>query len=96
MPGSIVSEVSSIVAGAYLTIQPAVGTEWGIQTIFHADDINIEFGDGANWIVVDDATGSGIYSRYLFLCTNDHYIRIENNSAGAALIGYTGTVLRVP
>jgi len=96
MPGSIQSNIASVDAGDYLTIQPAADNEWGIQTIYHEDDIIIWFGTGATWIEVDTVTGGGIYARYLFMCTNGHYIRIENNTAAAKLIGYTGTVLRVP
>lgn len=96
MPGSIVSNIESVDDGNHLEIQPAADTEWGIQTIYHEDDVTIQFGDGADWITVDTVSGGGVYVRYLFMCTNDHYIRVTNTSGGAALIGYVGTVLRVP
>jgi hypothetical protein len=88
--GDVVNDLQSINAGSYLDIQPSAGVETVIHNIYHNGDITIEFYDGSNSCIFDTDTGSGVYARYAFHCTNTKRIRVKNTAATAKLIGYDG------
>ena len=91
--GDVVSEITSIAAAAYMTIQPGVGIEWVIHNIYHADDITVEFYDGANSLVFATEQGAGCMAYFAFHLNNTHYLRVKNaHISDAKLIGYDGVV----
>jgi hypothetical protein len=93
--GDVVSGLSSIAAGAYLTIQPTAPVEEVIHNIYHEYDVQLEFYDGSNALVFDAEAGAGVYARYAFHCTNDRYIRVKNTHGSLAkLIGFDGVITR--
>jgi hypothetical protein len=92
--GNVASNLSSILASAYLDIQPDSGVEWVIHNIYHEDNVQLEFYDGSNSLVFDVDYGMGIWAWYEFHCTNTRRIRVKNLASSAKLIGYDGVVTK--
>ena len=92
--GDVFSGISSIVAGAYLDIQPTGTVEAVIHNIYHDGGIQLEFYDGTNSLVFDTVVGDGVYTRYNFHVTNTRRIRVKNTASTTQLIGYDGIQTR--
>ena len=93
--GDVVSEISNIAAGSYLTIQPSAGNEWVIHNIYHEYDIQLEYYDGADEIAFDTDTGAGVYAKFAFHVNNSHYLRIKNTHGSTTYsIGYDGIITK--
>ena len=90
--GDMVGALSSIASGSTLDVQPAGTEEWIIHNIYHEDDIELQFYDGANVITFDSELGSGTYSRFSFHCKNALRLRVKNNASSNKLIGYDGVI----
>lgn len=90
--GDAVSGLSSISAGANLTIQPSAGVEWIIHNIYHEAEAELYVVEGSNDLLFGSSGGKGSWSAYYFHVTNTHYFEVENTNAGAKLIGYDGIV----
>jgi hypothetical protein len=91
--GDIVSDIESIAASGYLTIQPTGTEEWIIHNIYHEWDVDLQFYDGANALTFDTDPGANVYPRYAFHCNNTRYIRVKNiHISSAKLIGYDGVI----
>ena len=89
--GDVVSDLQSVAAGAYLTIQPASGVEIVIHNIYHEYDVELSFYDGTNEIAFDSDTGAGAWCNFAFHATNTLYFRVKNSdTSNARLIGYDG------
>ena len=88
--GDVFSGISSIVAGAYLDIQPTGTVEAVIHNIYHDGGIQLEFYDGTNSLVFDTVVGDGVYTRYNFHVINTRRIRVKNTASTTQLIGYDG------
>jgi len=73
--------ITSVAAGAYFDIQPAVGVEVVIHNITHGTDSQLEFYDGTNFVVVDTQTGNGSWMWMFLHCTNSNYYRVKNTNA---------------
>jgi hypothetical protein len=91
--GDIASGLASVDAGAYLEIQPGVGVEWVVHTIYHESDIELYFSDGGNNLLFDSVGGMGATSCALHV-TNARWVRVKNTDAAPKLIGYDGVVTR--
>ena len=92
--GDVFSGISSIVAGAYLDIQPTGTVEAVIHNIYHDGGIQLEFYDGTNSLVFDTVVGDGVYTRYNFHVINTRRIRVKNTASTTQLIGYDGIQTR--
>ena len=93
--GDIHIALESVAAGGFLDTAPGAGREANIHNIFHVTDISIELYDGTNQIeFVADRAGVGALSYYTFHITNSIRIRIKNEDAGTALLGYSGVITK--
>jgi len=90
--GDAVGDVSSINAGATLTIQPGAGVEWIIHNIYHAAEAELKVIKGGNELLFETSGGMGSWNAYFFHVTNAQYFKVKNTNAGAKLIGYDGIV----
>ncbi|MCW3994590.1 MAG: hypothetical protein NWE98_00365 [Candidatus Bathyarchaeota archaeon] len=91
--GDVTKNLQSIAAGAYLDIQPSGTAEWVIHNIYHEYDVQLEVYDGTNSLIFDIDSGTGVYAKYAFHCTNAQRIRVKNTHTSVAkLIGYDGIV----
>lgn len=88
--GAVKGGLSSIAAGARLTIQPSGSEVWTIHNIFTEDSATLEWTDGTNVLAFDSQTGKGAWTGMFFHVTNSLYIRVKNDAASAKLIGYSG------
>lgn len=70
-------------------IQPPAGEEWEIQVVWHGNDLDIKFGDGANWIKFS-AVGEGVEEQLKYSIDNTYYLQLENTSGVDAYYGYMG------
>jgi len=93
MAGAAVTEITSVAAGAYLSIQPGAGVEWTIHNISVPIGTSAELYkyNGTNEILVD-SNPSGGWSGEFFHNTNSIYYRVKNTSASTAYFGYDGII----
>lgn len=89
--GDAVVGDSSISNNSYLDIQPSLGAEWFIHSIFHADAVEIHWYDGSNDILVGSPTGPN-WEAISARVTNDIYLRVKNIAGATMSIGYSGVV----
>lgn len=92
----IVFGPTSVAAGSYLDLQPAVGVEVSIHNINHAGAIQLYFYDGVTFalvpsVVVADATPLVTMA---LRGTNEKYYRVKNITASAILISADGLVTK--
>ena len=90
--GDAIGDISSVNAGAVLTIQPGAGIEWIVHNIFHEGEVKIYVVKSTNELLFDDAAAKGSWSAYFFHLTNAQYFKVENTNAASKLIGYDGIV----
>ncbi|WP_026694075.1 hypothetical protein [Peribacillus kribbensis] len=94
--GDLITNVTSVAAGAFLDIIPGSGAEWIISNINYGNTtIEIYQSDGTNNILCDQQVGTstgGAAWGLSLKCTPTRYYRIKNTSASAAYIGYDGIV----
>jgi len=91
--GDVVSNLQSVSASAYLTIQPSAGVEWVIHNIYHESDIEVYFTNGTNEVKVDSESGNGDLQG-VWHVTNSYYLKVKNVDTAAKLIGYDGVVTK--
>jgi len=91
--GDVVSNLQSVSASAYLTIQPSAGVEWVIHNIYHESDIEVYFTNGTNEVKVDSESGNGDLQG-VWHVTNSYYLKVKNADTAAKLIGYDGVVTK--
>lgn len=92
--GDVVSGLSSVSSGNYLSMQPAGSDEWVIHNICHdAGDFNLYFYDGSSRVLVDihqsGNSGGGWLGLFLH-CTNSRYYQVQNTEGSAKNISYDG------
>jgi hypothetical protein len=93
--GDTKSDLQSIASAARLTIQPAAGEEWIIDSLFAQADAEIEVFDGTNILVLDTSPTTGRWWANLALrLTNGKYLRLKNLNAASKLLGYMGVQLK--
>lgn len=92
--GDAVGSVTLIVAGASLTIRPAVGKEWAIHNVFHAEDAELRVVNGSNKLLFASSSAKGSWSAYYFHLTYVQYFEVKNTNAASRLIGYDGVVMK--
>lgn len=84
--GDAVFYSGSIANNDYLTIQPAAGTEVIVQNIYYPAAVEIERGDGTNWIRFDADTTYGAKHDRVFRASNTQYLRVKNISGASVYI----------
>jgi hypothetical protein len=88
--GDVKSDLQSIAAAGFLSLQPGAGEEWVIHNIYHESKVELYFYDGSNSLLFDADTGLGVWAWYEFHVTNSKYIRVKNTDSVAKLVGYDG------
>jgi hypothetical protein len=92
--GDVVSNITSVGAGARLSIQPGAGVEWVIHNIWVGSttaSFDLEIFDGANNLtVVSSGGGPLLISNMVIHVNNSIYPRVLNNDGNARLIAYDG------
>lgn len=92
--GDAVGTMESVANNAYLTVRPAVGEEWIIETILLGGVGDVEYYDGTTSIDITTAEAAGALENRGDTLTRDLYLRIQNTSGGLANFGYIGYKLR--
>lgn len=96
--GDSVSDLQSLASDGTLDIQPAVGAEYLIHTIFSGQGKALEVyvagaGSPTLYALVDSLSGGSAHSLTLRV-TNSTYLRLKNVSGGTAYVGYMGVVTK--
>ena len=89
--GDVVSALSSISSGSFLTIQPGAGVEWIIHNIYFNDAIEVHVYDGSNSVRFRTFVDPGIFPWVNFKVTNSRYLRVKAANV-TTLIGYDGVI----
>lgn len=92
--GDAITGISSITAGASLTIRPGSNIEWCIHNIFCGESCEIYFTDGNLLVKFDTNSANSGWKNQVFFLTNSYYITVKNISAVTATYGYTGVVTK--
>lgn len=82
--------ITSVAAGGYFDIQPSAGVEVVIHNISHGSGAQLEFYDGANFVVVDTQVGAGAWMGMFLHCTNAKRYRVKNIGASSTNIACDG------
>jgi cytoskeletal protein RodZ len=92
--GTLVSKTNN----STLDIQPGVGAEWFVHSLFSEQGLSMEV------YRVDDATGTnkkktmtlvgGEAQRLTMRVTNDRWIQLKNVSGSTQFIGYEGVITK--
>ena len=90
--GDVVKGLSSIITGAFLTIQPGAGAEWIVHNIYHQADVELYVTDGSNDVKFDADSSFGAWTGMFFHLTNDQYLKVKNTNASSKFLGYDGVV----
>ncbi len=86
----VISSMSSISNGNYLTIQPSVGVEWVIHNILANGNIELYKTDGANQILIASDFESLLMLR--LHPNSTYYYEVKNISGATMYIGYDGII----
>lgn len=92
--GDVTSDIQSVSAGAYLSLQPTAGIEWVIHNLFYEGAAEIYFYDGTNRIKITSDSAGGSLIQQFFHCTNSRYIQIKNVEVSSKLLGYDGIITK--
>lgn len=92
--GDAVGSISSVANNAYLTVRPATGEEWIIETILLGAVGDVEYYDGTTSIDITTNEPAGALENRKDTLSRDLYLRIQNTSGGPANFGYIGYKLR--
>ena len=74
----------------YLDIQPSVGQECVIHTIYHENGCELYLTDGSVEFKFDSDESGGVWYGLTLHVTNDLYVRIKQTNASASYVGYDG------
>jgi hypothetical protein len=86
---------SSVANDAYLTIQPASGDEYIINSIWAAGAIEIYMTDGTNNVLVENtAVEPYSFNGCKWIASNTYYLKVKNVSGGSIYIGCSGLVIK--
>lgn len=94
--GDVFANVESVDNDAYMTIQPASGAEAVVTyiTVNGGGKVKISHYDGTNEAIIVDLSSAGgdaiPFSGQGFPVTNTDYLRVQNKSGGALIMGYAG------
>jgi hypothetical protein len=92
--GDSVTNHSSILNGAFLTIQPGAGAEWLITNVYANGAFELYRTDGTNLIFLDATIAQGSFQNRKMIATYTIYFAIKNISGGTIYMGYDGFVIK--
>lgn len=81
---------TSVPAGGFLTIQPAVGVEAVIAKIHHEGPVELYTSNGTNDLKFDSDTAGGVFNNLGEQITNTFYLKVKNTDTVARLVSYSG------
>jgi hypothetical protein len=88
--GSVKQDLQVIASGDFLTIQPPVGEEWTLHTIYSAGVSELYFTDGTNLILAESLVGVGGYVPNLtYRATHDLYFMLKNTDTVSRALAYS-------
>ena len=90
--GSPLNVHSSVLNGAYLTIQAGSGATWEISNIYCGGAWELYRTDGTNTILVTNGTQAGGLLKLNLVADNTYYYKVKNVSGGTVYFGYDGVV----
>lgn len=87
--GDVVSSMSVVSSGGFMSIIPGSGQHWVIHNLYHGNDVCLQLYNGTNPMSFTSIAGANVETNLQFHCTEAIYLRVQS-VADSAWMGFDG------